>query len=68
VEIAWDEVDGVGQFLELELTADESDLDAARACIAALAERLSPGVAERRGYLEMLLDHVGGRNSGIGWK
>jgi hypothetical protein len=58
VPVAWDEVEQVGQFLELELTAAQDDLDAARACITALAERLSPGAAERRGYLDMLLSSM----------
>lgn len=61
VEIAWDRVDGVGEFLELELSADEAGLDAARQQIVTLAEALCPGPVERRSYLEMLLPAGRGR-------
>jgi adenylate cyclase class 2 len=59
VEVAWDDVEQVGQFLELETSAAEADMAAARTCILALAERLSPGPTERRSYLELLLAGVG---------
>jgi adenylate cyclase class 2 len=52
---AWDEVDGVGTFVELELTADEAGLDEAKRTIASLAEELTLGPSERRSYLELLL-------------
>ncbi len=52
---AWDEIDGVGTFVELELSADESTLQSASATIASLAEELQLGPSERRSYLEMLL-------------
>jgi len=51
-----DEVDGLGTFVELELIAEEADLDDARACIASLAERLELHQSERRSYLRLLLD------------
>lgn len=50
-----DEVDGLGTFVELELSADEEGLDAARACIASLAAELDLCASERRSYLELLL-------------
>ncbi len=50
-----DDVDGVGTFVELELMADDSSLDAARRVVAALAVELQLGPSERRSYLEMLL-------------
>ncbi len=56
VEIALDEVTGVGQFIELELVADERDLEAARQRILSLATHLGLSGAERRSYLEMLLE------------
>jgi adenylate cyclase class 2 len=56
VEIALDEVDHVGTFAELELTADQSGLDAARACLASLAAELGLTQVERRSYLELLLE------------
>jgi adenylate cyclase class 2 len=56
IEGALDEVDGLGTFVELELSADEAGLDAARRIVAALADELALGQSERRSYLEMLLE------------
>jgi len=56
VEVAIDEVDGLGTFVELETSADETSLDQARDCIGSLAERLGLTQGERRSYLELLLD------------
>jgi adenylate cyclase, class 2 len=56
VEGALDAVDGVGSFVELELQADEAELDEARATISAIAGDLNLGPAERRSYLELLLE------------
>ncbi len=53
---AWDSIDGLGEFVELELTADETTLEAARAVIASLAGELELGPSERRSYLELLLE------------
>jgi len=55
VEATLDQVDGLGDFVEIELVANEDDLDAARACLASLAESLGLGRSERRSYLELLL-------------
>jgi adenylate cyclase class 2 len=55
VEIAWDEVEGVGSYLELELLAEDARLDAARAAILALAAQLVLNESERRSYLELVL-------------
>lgn len=55
VEVSLDDVEEVGQFVELELIAAESEVAAARDCLAALAERLGLGHGERRSYLELLL-------------
>ncbi len=55
VEVALDEVTGVGKYVELEIQADEAALAAARQAILALAGRLQLTQQERRGYLEMLL-------------
>jgi adenylate cyclase class 2 len=52
---AWDEVAGIGTFVELELTTDDAGLVAARECIASLAADLELGPSERRSYLELLL-------------
>jgi len=55
VEIALDQVDGLGEFVELELTAEEASLDVAKAKIQSLADKLGLFRAERRSYLELLL-------------
>jgi adenylate cyclase, class 2 len=52
---AWDEVEGIGTFVELELAADEAGIDAAKHVIASLAAELRLGPSERRSYLELLL-------------
>jgi len=56
VEASLDEVVGLGTFIELELVVEEDDLDAARASIASLAEKLGLAGSERRSYLELLLE------------
>jgi adenylate cyclase class 2 len=61
VEGALDEVENVGGFAELELQADEADLDRAKRTIAKLADELGLGQTERRSYLEMLLENRGKR-------
>ncbi|HTQ40212.1 MAG TPA: class IV adenylate cyclase [Pirellulales bacterium] len=55
IEAAVDQVDGLGQFLELELLATETDLDAAKSSIASLASAVGLFRNERRSYLELLL-------------
>lgn len=56
---AWDEVGGIGIFVELELTADQVSLDRAREIVKSLADELRLGPSERRSYLEMLLESHG---------
>lgn len=51
---AWDQVDGLGTFVELELTAEEAGLEEAKHIIASLAADLKLGPSERRSYLELL--------------
>lgn len=55
IEASLDEVDHVGTFVELEIVTTGDDLDAARSCIASLAEHLRLTGSERRSYLELLL-------------
>jgi len=56
IEIAVDQVQEVGDFIELEIVvAAKSEIAAAQWRITALASELQLAVAERRGYLEMLL-------------
>jgi adenylate cyclase class 2 len=54
IDVAWDDVEGLGTFLELEAVVDEGELDAARRSICAFAESLGLHQAERRSYLELL--------------
>ena len=56
IEAALDEVEGLGAFVELELTADEGGIEEARTRIASLASRLGLSNSERRSYLELLLE------------
>lgn len=55
-DVAWDNVDQVGTYLELETQATAADLDAARGALLALAQSLKLPSPERRSYLEMLLE------------
>jgi adenylate cyclase class 2 len=55
VELAYDEVDEVGTFVELECLAEEADLAAAKDAIATVAADLALKQSERRSYLELLL-------------
>jgi adenylate cyclase class 2 len=60
-EVVLDEVAGLGNFLEIETLADESERDAARDALLELAKELQLAGAERRSYLEMLLEKEGRR-------
>ena len=55
IEVALDTIIGLGNFVELEVVAESSDLDAARFQIAQLASELGLTDSERRSYLELLL-------------
>ena len=54
-EAALDDVDGLGLFVELETSADESGLERAQAALVSLARQLGLQGVERRSYLELLL-------------
>jgi adenylate cyclase class 2 len=56
VDGALDDVDGVGSFIELELIADEAELEETKQVIRDLAAELGLGPTERRSYLGMLLE------------
>jgi adenylate cyclase, class 2 len=56
VEVAMDQVQGLGSFLELEIAADDSTLEIARHALMSLSDRLGIGPPERKSYLELLLD------------
>jgi adenylate cyclase class 2 len=55
VHIALDHIDQLGDFLELEIAADENGLPAAKEALSKLASRLELASSERRSYLELLL-------------
>jgi adenylate cyclase class 2 len=55
VEIALDDVSSVGQFVELEISAEEAGLPAAKEALLSLASQLCLTENERRSYLELLL-------------
>ena len=54
-ELAWDTVDALGEFLEIELVVDETERESAQTRIAALETELQCSSVERRSYLEMVL-------------
>ena len=54
--VALDEVDELGCFVELEIVTEDSEIDVARECLSSLAGRLQLANAERRSYLELLLE------------
>ncbi len=56
IEVVLDQVQRLGTFVELEMTADEAGLDLARQSLASLAQRLGLSQGERRSYLELLLE------------
>ena len=58
VEVALDDVESVGTFVEIETAADQAELEAAKAALAELAEKLELHDGERRSYLELLLDRT----------
>jgi len=59
LEICLDRVEGLGEFLEIETLADDSDKTVAQQTILSLAAKLQLTTPERRSYLEMLLESDG---------
>jgi adenylate cyclase class 2 len=55
VGVALDRVDGLGQFVELEIVAQPSEVASAEAVLLSLAEDLGLSDREPHSYLEMLL-------------
>ena len=55
VVAALDEVELLGDFIELEIAADAADLEAAQATILAIAEQWQLGEPIRQSYLAMIL-------------
>ncbi len=67
VEVSLDEVERLGEFVELELVVDDGSatespdspsIETAKTCIASLAAALGLESSERRSYLELLLERV----------
>ena len=56
LEICLDRIEGLGEFLEIETLADDSDKTVAQQTILSLAAKLQLTLPERRSYLEMLLE------------
>jgi adenylate cyclase class 2 len=56
VEGAFDDLEQLGCFVELELQANDEDLESAKQVVAELAANLNLGPSERRSYLEMLME------------
>lgn len=56
VQACLDRVAGLGEFIELELSAEPEQLEESRQLLTALAGRLRLGASERRSYLELLLE------------
>ncbi len=55
VQLAFDEVDRLGHFIELEIVARQDQLEAVQASLLELARQLQLPAPERRSYLEMVL-------------
>ena len=58
-EAAVDTVEGLGDFVELEFSATQDDLDQTRKSLQALVEHLGLEGSERRSYLELQLEAAG---------
>lgn len=56
VELALDDVDGLGPFVELEVQAGEAQRESARDSLLRLARQLGLDKSERRSYLCLLLE------------
>ena len=59
LEICLDQVDGLGEFLEIETLATEQDKAVAQHAILSLAKELQLDAPEQRSYLNMLLETDG---------
>lgn len=64
VEICVDEIDQLGQFIELEITSDLKNLEQTKAALLSLADRLELDRPEKRSYLELLMSQLGPQQVG----
>ena len=60
LELAFDQVEGLGKFLEIETITDEPDREAAQDSILRLADRLDLHNSLRTSYLTLLLEQDAG--------
>jgi len=56
LEFCIDTVEGVGDFAEIEIMAEQNDYERARDLLQKVAQELGLGSSERRSYLQMLLE------------
>jgi len=56
VDVALDNVQEVGQFVELEIATDENQMEECKRSVKSLAKTLGLSNHERRSYLELLLE------------
>jgi adenylate cyclase class 2 len=56
VHACLDRVEGLGEFIELELSAESAQLEESRQLLTSLARRLHLAASEQRSYLELLLE------------
>jgi adenylate cyclase class 2 len=59
MQMTLDDVDGVGQYAELEVVAPEDRADAAKTAVLAVAAEFNLTQSERRSYLQLLLEKQG---------
>lgn len=55
VHLALDTVEGLGDFLEIEVLAQKESLDTAKRSLESLGKTLELSITERRGYLDLLM-------------
>lgn len=55
VHLALDTVEGLGDFLEIEVIAQKESLDTAKQLLESLGKTLELSITERRGYLDLLM-------------
>jgi len=63
LQVCFDKLEGLGDFLEIETLAETEDKLDAQQAILAFARELHLGESERRSYLEMLIQQDGDGNS-----
>jgi adenylate cyclase class 2 len=57
-KVAFDDVEGIGKYIEVETMAEPEDYEAAKACLDSLAATLGLADGERRSYLELVWERI----------